>query len=69
MSSVVDQLFSTEISEDRMHAFLKCCKLGGYSAITAGQVVAVMESASIEITDQVTQRILDFTERVKRSSN
>ncbi len=61
----MDQLFSTEISDDRMHAFLKCCKLGGYSDVSPGQIVAVLEAARIEVSDQVTERILEFAKRIK----
>lgn len=61
----MDQLFSIEVSDDGMHAFLKCCKLGGYSDVSPGQIVAVLETAGIEVSDQVTERILEFAKRIK----
>lgn len=62
---MVDQLFSIEISDDRMHAFLKCCKLGGYSDVSPGQIVAVLEAARIEVSDQVAERTLEFAKRIE----
>lgn len=65
MASQVDQLFAVEAGDDKMHAFIKCCKLGGYSDVTPGQVVAALETEKIEISDQATKRILEFAERIK----
>ncbi len=60
-----DQLFSIQVSADRLHAFIKCCKLGGYSEITPGQIVALLEASGIEVADQVTERIHEFAQRLK----
>ena len=65
MATLVDQLFSVEVGDDKMHAFIKCCKLGVYSDVTPGQVVAALEAETIEVSDQTTQRILEFAERIK----
>lgn len=58
-------MFLIEVSDDRLSAFIKCCKLGGYSAITPGRIVALLESSRTEVTDQVTERIKSDVEPIK----
>lgn len=66
MTAEPDQLFSVQVSDDRMVAHIKCLKRGGYADLSPGRVAAPLETAGIEVNDAVAALVHEFAERIRQ---